>query len=90
MATEQILQIQAESIKRGALSIWTIYDKPRDFPHSYVARRFEVSNASTEPLATDDVVQGDLPIIRKSFAQCGLTCIPRDPSDEPQIVESWL
>ena len=88
MPTEQIMRAQADSYSRGVLSIWTIYDHPKDFPSSYVARRHEIGEGVVRP--TDDIVQGDLRIIRKSFEQCGLTRMPRDAADEPQIMESWL
>jgi hypothetical protein len=84
----QILQQQAASLKQGTLSIWTVFDHPEDFPHSYVARRFEADRDGCHP--TIDIVQGELAIIRKSFIECGLTRIPRDEIDEPQIIESWL
>jgi hypothetical protein len=84
-----------EAIKRGVLNIWTVYDHPLDFPHGYVARRFEVGN-NTElgpqisPRPTRDVIQGELQIIRESFRHCGLTRMPRDEQDDPKIVECWL
>lgn len=70
------------------LSIWTIYDHPRDFPHSYVARRFEIRGP--EPIATDDIVIGELSNIRLHFHRAGLTCLPRQTGDEAKIVECWL
>jgi hypothetical protein len=69
--------------------MWTVYDHPKDFPNSYVARRFEVGSGHA-PHATTDLVQGELSIIRRSFEQCGLVCLKRKPEDEPQIIETWL
>jgi hypothetical protein len=83
-----ILQSQAESLKRGMLSIWTVYDHPKDFPHSFVARRFEINADGPRP--TGDIVQGELSIIRKSFSDCGLICFTRNRGDDPAVVESWL
>jgi hypothetical protein len=88
MPTELILQSQAESLKRGTLSMWTVYDHPKDFPHSYVARRFEVNDGGPTP--TGDLVQGELSIIRKTFSDCGLVCLTRNPEDDPVIVEVWI
>jgi len=70
------------------LSIWTVYDHPSDFPHSYVARRAEVNRHGVQPTA--DVMVGELSIIRASFLQAGLTCLPRSEDDEAHIVECWL
>jgi hypothetical protein len=87
-AVEFIWSLQKEAAQRGILNIWTIYDHPADFPDGFVARRFKVMGGV--PLVTDDIVQGDLSIIRGIFWGCGLHCIERDATDEAQIVESWL
>jgi len=71
------------------LAIWTVYDHPRDFPNTFVARKHIARASGTE--ATDDiVVSPDLTALREVLALKGLTCITRHPDDEPQIVESWL
>lgn len=85
---EKIVESLQKSAQRGVLSMWTIYSHPADFPHSYVARRFEVGNG--EPIATDDVVQGELSILREGFQYAGLVCLSRHMDDEPQIVETWI
>jgi len=85
-----IAAAQQRARKRGNLSIWTVYSHPKDFPHSYVARRFEVGSGKPEPLATADIVQGELSTIRASFACCGLVCLARNEGDDPVIVESWI
>jgi hypothetical protein len=77
-----------EALRHGVLNLWTIYDHPKDFPHSFVARRFAVDSNGARP--TEDFVQGELSILRESFRYCGLTCLTRDEKDEPQIIESWL
>ncbi|MEH2525891.1 MULTISPECIES: hypothetical protein [unclassified Bradyrhizobium] len=76
------------ALARGALSMWTVYDHPADFPHSYVARRFEISNGSATP--TGDIVQGELSIIRIGFQHCGMVCLMRNEEDDPKIIETWL
>lgn len=93
MLTEDIWHTVAtahnEALKRGVLNIWTVYDHPKDFPHTYVARRFEIAKGDTG--VTDDIVHGELQILRQCFIHCGLTCMPRsDDEDDPVIVESWL
>jgi hypothetical protein len=86
-----------DALRRGVLNVWTVYDHPKDFPDTYVARRFEVGRSaelgpseSVSPRRTDDIVQGELQIIRESFKHCGLTCFIRNEGDDPNIVESWL
>ena len=87
---ELIWQRQQDALARGALNVWTVYDHPADFPAGYVARRFETGGGRPEPLATGDAFTGDLVAIRAAFERCGLYRMPRQESDEPQIVESWL
>jgi hypothetical protein len=84
---DMILTRQSEAHAAGNLNVWTVYDHPKDFPETYVARRFLTLPS---PVATDDVVQGDLPAIRDAFHRCGLVCLSRNDGDEPQIVESWI
>lgn len=90
--TEKIFSAQIEAMASGSLNIWTVYDHPADFPHSYVARRYEVGPGGPDGTghATGDIVQGELSIIRESFRRCGLTRLPRDPNDDATIVEIWL
>lgn len=67
------------------LSLWTVYDHPRDFPQSFVARRFEL-----DQVTTDFIIAPDLQTLRDLLMNKGLSCIPRDPKDEAHIVETWL
>jgi hypothetical protein len=75
---------------RGILSVWKVYNRPKDYPDSFVARRFETGNGKPDAVATADMVTGDLAMIRESMEMCGLYCRPRAPSDDPVIVESWI
>jgi hypothetical protein len=88
---ELILRSQHESAQRGALSMWTVYDHPRDYPDCFVARRWESSGGSPEPVATADMIAAhDLKELRDCFFNAGLVVIPRAESDQPQIVEVWM
>ena len=80
---------QMEASKRGALTIWTIFDKPKDFPEGYIARRFEVSEGG-RTLATRDTLTGKLEDIRMALEKAGLMKMAREDGDEPQIVENWV
>lgn len=73
----------------SSLSMWTVYDRPRDYPNSYVARRSEVT-AQGRTLTSDLMVSGDLDLIRDVLQKRGLHRIPRYPNDVPCIVEVWL
>jgi hypothetical protein len=72
------------------LAIWTIYDSPRDYPGLFVARLFLICKGELEPVGTGKVFLAEtLEGVRNQLPP-GLYRMPRDPSDEPAIVESWL
>lgn len=72
------------------LTMWTVYDHPTDYPNNYVARRFEVD--ANGPRPTDSIIiTPDLEALRAMLAfELGLTCLTREPGDDPKIVEVWL
>lgn len=81
--------IQAEAVKRGVLTMWTVYEKPKDYPIGWIARMFEITRAGPKP--TGSVIKcAELEPIRMKLARAGLMRLMRDESDEPQIVETWL
>jgi threonine dehydrogenase-like Zn-dependent dehydrogenase len=83
-----IMEATRAAAKKGILSMWTVYDGPKDHPTSYVVRRFDCT--ATGPVATADAWTGSLELIRESLYQAGLIRMQRHPDDEPQIVETWL
>jgi hypothetical protein len=84
-----IIVVQAEAAKRGVLTIWTVYERPRDYACGFIARAFEVT--STGPMPTGHVIKClELEPIQEKLQRAGLTCLMRDESDEPHIVESWV
>jgi len=85
-----ILLGQYEAAKRGQLVIWTIYDRPRDHPQGFIARRVEVGAGKPAPTSTDDVLTGDLEELRNMFWNAGLAKRTRQEGDDPHIVESWI
>ena len=85
----EIVLIQAEAVKRGALTMWTIYERPKDYPCGFVARMFEIGSGQPKPTAKT-IKSIDLDPIQEKLINAGLTCIPRSEEDEPQIVENWV
>jgi hypothetical protein len=74
---------------RPLLSVWAIYDHPRDIPDKYVARRHDVfRNAPSRP--SDEYVTADsLEEVRLRIPQ-GLYRMPRSAEDDPKIMEIWM
>jgi hypothetical protein len=83
-----VLMRNAEAMKRGALPLWTVYEKPLDHPEGFIARRFESGKGGATP--TQDTLIGDLEAIRDTLLRAGLVKLAREPGDEPQIVETWV
>jgi hypothetical protein len=71
-----------------SLVMYTIYESPRDHPGKFVVRRFVVTGEGAE--ATAEVHVRDTLRQARLAVPGGLACIPRDPYDEAQIVETWL
>jgi hypothetical protein len=86
----QVLEAQSDAAKRGALAIWTVYDRPGDYPDGYIARMFEAASGSGDSIATSLTLAGQLAGIRQVLAKAHLIRLDRKPDDAPQVVESWL
>lgn len=74
------------------VSIWTVYEKPSDYPLSFVARRFVLDRPTTDLVVAPDLesVRNWLQMHAHEYGEfCGVR-LERDPLDEPQIVEGWL
>jgi hypothetical protein len=84
-----VLQVQHNAMQRGALTVWTIYDKPNDYPHGTMARRHEV-NGEGLVYPTDHMLFGALEELREIFDGAGLVKIVRVRQDDPKIIESWV
>lgn len=70
------------------LTMWVVYDHPRDYPDAFVARRWEI--APGVMIATQDAhTAATLEAVRERIPP-GLYRINRDQNDEPQIVEVWV
>lgn len=71
------------------LSIWTVTERPRDYPDKFVARRWLVDRQGEHP-TSDILLSDDIEWIRAWLRERGFVCIPRQEADDPVIVESWL
>jgi hypothetical protein len=74
----------------GSLSVYTIYHRPDDYPEAeFLVREHVVGPGGPHPgriLAVTD----DLESARAAIPPQADTPFPRDPSDPPVVVESWL
>lgn len=75
-------------MRADVLNLWTIYDKPADYPLGFAARRFEIQGGHA--VATLDARYGpDLDSVRRQIPG-DLYRIERSDGDDPCIVETWL
>jgi len=67
------------------LTLWVIYDHPRDYPREFVARKWVGEEPSGEILCSYSVRP-----LQEALRRRGLRRIERHSRDDPVIVESWL
>lgn len=67
--------------------MWVVYDKPRDYPTQFVARKWVIEE---EGRPTPDVLTAPTLAALRAKLPPLLTMIPRATHDDPNIVEVWL
>ena len=87
----RLRKLMNKNMRAGKLSLWTVYDHPRDFSKSYVARMYTVGDGGSEQATEEILIATTLETLRYILEyEFTLTCIQRDPNDDPKIVETWL
>jgi hypothetical protein len=71
-----------------AVTIWTIYKHPVDYPTKWVLRSSTVTRGVEEP-AAEIVTADSLEEIRAHVPE-GCVMLDRDPADDPIVFESWV
>ena len=73
------------------LSMWTVYDHPKDHPDHFIARRWDIGIGRGQP-TSETILSEDLGELRDRLIERypDLYCIPRQEDDDPVIVETWL
>ena len=79
-------KLQAKAVAGNDLLVWTVYDHPSDYPKSYIARPF---STNLKKALTCHLQYPTVEGLRLLLPH-GLTHIPRAPSDDPKIMESWI
>lgn len=80
-------ELQPMNLNLHSQSMWTVYDRPSNFPTLWVARRWEVRK---QPMPTSEVLLADSLEALRIKLPAGLTRLERQPADEPAVVEVWL
>jgi hypothetical protein len=71
------------------LTLWTVYEKPKDCPHGYVVREWYVEAGEGEPTPGPLNVFNTLAEARAHVPD-GRVRMPREETDDPCILETWL
>lgn len=66
------------------LSLYVIYDHPRDYPDSFVVRRWEL-DAQKEVVGTAPTLEAARKLVPPDLYNLG-----RHEGDDPNIVEVWI
>jgi hypothetical protein len=74
--------------RNPGLWVWTVHEHPEDFPMRWLARRWAAGHAIRDTSGV--LMAGDLTVLRAMLAELGLTKLPRLPTDDPMIVETWM
>lgn len=70
------------------LLVWTIYDHPKDYNDSFVARKFLNDKATTDILVAPTLEE--LRKVIQKVTTYKLIRIKRNKLDDPFFVESWI
>lgn len=90
---DMVITAQYEATQAGKLSMWTIYNRPSDYPEGYIARRHETDkngSTATNMMMKSGPTDWHLNLLRSIFNYAGLFPIQRHPDDDANIVEVWM
>lgn len=77
------------------LEMFTLYEKPRDFPNDYILRKWEVySGQEPRPCHIVSKFEADgrdsaIDYVNRLFANHKIL-LPRSESDDPIVVGTWM
>lgn len=72
------------------LSMWVVYNRPKNYPDFIVARRHDLLNDKTTVATNDAIFAPTVSAIRLHMMEKGLTKLDRLADDDPVIMEVWL
>ena len=76
----------------AVMRLWTVYDKPSDFPDEFVARAYEIGRGVVQP-TMEHVTGKTLEDVRAAVQRRDPNVsfpLPRQAGDDPAIVETWI
>jgi hypothetical protein len=88
ITTSQASELHQQCMDQGILVMWTVTWNTSDYPRQAVARPHLIGPGST--VAQHAILLADSLDALRDLLPPGLTCMKRDPNDDPVIVEIWL
>lgn len=86
MSREDACRWQSEAIEAGDILIWTVCMHPSDAPEMFTARPHSIKANAPCEFVLHHLTLGGV----RQLLPPGLTYLPRDPDDDPVIVECWM
>lgn len=71
------------------MTMYCIYEHPRDYPNKYVVREILISKGETKYIDPPTAIVDTLNDARTVIPN-GLIPVPRHPTDDPVIIETWF
>jgi len=71
------------------VTVWAVYDRPTEYPAHYAVRSHAFDGGRLS-YAGECGLFPSLEDARESLLNRGLVCVPRNPADDPVIVECWI
>ncbi len=84
---EDLREVSLEAERRGALTVWVIFDHPTDHPDHFVVRP---QLAAREIMIWPKAWTFDTLDEARDALPPGLFMMPRQATDAPNIAESWI
>jgi hypothetical protein len=83
--TQFVFAPEEVDLSEIVLPMWTVYDRPRDFPDKLIVRLFEgkTASATTVAMSFDTMAQ-----VMDTFRRW--TFLTRAPNDDPNIVGTFI
>ena len=82
--------LQASAEQRRVMQLWTVFEKPDDYPEAFVARPTRIMRG-LPPMPLAAVLLADtLPALREQLPPWLTRMGPMGPDEPEHLVETWL
>lgn len=90
MSPDEAWKLHTEAYNQGWLLMWVVFEKPKEFPNSFVSRAKVVVPAGSEQMHSRKILLAPTLEQLREMLPKGLYRELPDASDGPQVVETWF